>query len=52
VVDPPNVELQVCGVLATPLPEVAHTLEPLARLRELEHSVVVVDLMRDVLISA
>ena len=50
--DPAQVELEICGVLPAPLSEVLHAFEPFAGLRELEHSVVVVDLVGDVLVLA
>jgi hypothetical protein len=48
--DPAGVEREVSRVLATPLPEVLNAFEPLSGLGKLQHSVVVVDLVGDVLI--
>jgi hypothetical protein len=50
--DPAGVEREVSRVLATPLPKVRNAFEPLTGLGKLEHSVVVIDLVSDVLVSA
>ncbi len=47
--DSSRVELEPRGVLAPPFAEVRHAFEPFAGLGELEHSVVVVDLVSGVL---
>ena len=49
---PSDPEAQVSWILAAPLPEVGNTFESFARLRELKHRVVVVDLMRAVRVLA
>ena len=50
--DPAGVEREVSRVLAAPLPEVLNAFEPLTGLGKLQHSVVVLDLVGDVLVLA
>ena len=50
--DPAGVHPQVSRVLAAAFPEVLYAFEPLTGLGKLQHGVVVVDLMGDVLIPA
>jgi len=49
--DPPGVEDESSRVLAPPFPEVLHAFEPLTGLGKLQHGVVVVDLVGDVLVA-
>ena len=50
--DSPSVELELRRVLPSPFAEILHAFEPFARLGELKNSVIVVDLVRDVLVTA
>jgi hypothetical protein len=50
--DPAGVHTQVSRVLAAPFPEVLYAFEPLTGLGKLQHGVVMVDLMGDVLVRA